>query len=100
LKEKYSKPYNSKNFKNMVWWKPDGETGWPIDPYTLLPRLYEDVDISACCFENDPVWWSCNDGYAKMRYSEMSDEVNTFVIGLLVFELDALAMVMIANTKF
>ncbi|HEX9667322.1 MAG TPA: DUF2779 domain-containing protein [Thermodesulfobacteriota bacterium] len=101
LKEKYSKPYNSKNFKNMVWWKPDGETGWPIDPYTLLPPLYEDVDISQglLLLENDPIseGGAAMMAYAKMQYSEMSDEErNAVVSGLLKYcELDTLAMVMI-----
>ncbi len=101
LKDKYSKAYNSKNFKNMVWWKADHDGGSPFDPYSLLPPLFEDVDISKdeLLLENEHIseGGAAMIAYAKMQFSEMTDEErNAIIRGLLKYcELDTLAMVMI-----
>jgi len=101
LKERYSKRYTSNNFENFVWWQADASTGLPIDPYSLLPPLFENVDISndALLLENDHI----DEGsaamlaYAKMQFTDMSKEEREAIIkGLLKYcELDTLAMVML-----
>jgi len=40
LKEKYSNPYNSHNFEEMLWWQPDG-MGGTRNPYKLLMETGE-----------------------------------------------------------
>lgn len=101
LRQKYSKPYESKNFTDWVWWKLDPKTGGPLDPYKLLPPLFEeeDLDRDARIFNQRHL----DDGgaamlaYARMQFTEMTDEERKSVIaGLLRYcELDTLAMVMI-----
>jgi hypothetical protein len=101
LKKKYSKPYNSTNFKDMIWWRADVESGHSVDPYTLLPPLFEDVDISQdeLVLENQHIQegGAAMIAYAKMQFSEMTEkERNAIIRGLLKYcELDTLAMVMI-----
>ncbi len=101
LKEKYSKQYTSKNYSNMIWWRPDERSGLPVDPYTLLPPLFEDVDISKdmLFLENQHIQegGAAMLAYAKMQFSEMTSEERQGIIkGLLKYcELDTLAMVMI-----
>jgi hypothetical protein len=101
LKKKYSKPYNSTNFKNMIWWKADEESGLSVDPYTLLPPLFQDVDISQdeLVLENQHIreGGAAMIAYAKMQFSEMTEEErNAIIHGLLKYcELDTLAMLMI-----
>lgn len=101
LKEKYSKPYNGTNHKDMVWWQVDEEKSIPKDPYTLLPPLNEEGDLP----DEDLVLESgriaeggaAMTAYARMQFTEMSDAERQAVIqGLLKYcELDTLAMVMI-----
>jgi hypothetical protein len=101
LKKKYSKPYNSRNFKDMIWWQADDETGHSVDPYTLLPPLFQDVDISQddLVLENQHIQegGAAMIAYAKMQFSAMTEEErNAIIRGLLKYcELDTLAMVMI-----
>ena len=101
LKQKYSKPYNSTNFKDMIWWQADDETGHSVDPYTLLPPLFGDVDISQdeLVLENQHIHegGAAMIAYAKMQFSEMTEvERNAIIRGLLKYcELDTLAMLMI-----
>jgi Domain of unknown function(DUF2779) len=101
LKKKYSKPYNSRNFKDMIWWRADDESALSVDPYTLLPSLFQDVDISQdeLVLENQHIreGGAAMIAYAKMQFSEMTEEErNAIIRGLLKYcELDTLAMVMI-----
>lgn len=108
LQKKYSQPIygkngliNSKNFdQGWIWIKRD-ESGNVIDPYKLLPKLFDDVDseIAEGFITED----SINSGgaaltaFAKMQFTEMADQEREHVInGLLKYcELDTLAMVMI-----
>jgi hypothetical protein len=101
LKEKYSKPYNSMNFKDMIWWQADHKSGCPVDPYSLLRPVFEGVDISKdhLLLENERIseGGAAMIAYAKMQFSEMTEEErNAIVQGLLKYcELDTLAMVML-----
>jgi hypothetical protein len=38
LKEKYSNPYSSHNFDQIVWWQPDGQSG-ARNPYQILSEI-------------------------------------------------------------
>ena len=106
LKEKYSQPIygaqgsiKSHNFNNWQWVKI--ENGHVIDPYKLLPKMFQDVS------EKDMTILSSEDelreggaaltAYARMQFEEMSDyERNEIQQALLKYcELDTLAMVMI-----
>jgi hypothetical protein len=72
-----------------------------MDPYKLLPKLFEDIDLeTAQSFITDD---SINSGgaaltaFAKIQFTEISDlERERVINGLLKYcELDTLAMVMI-----
>jgi hypothetical protein len=72
-----------------------------MDPYKLLPKLFEDIDLeTAQSFITDD---SINSGgaaltaFAKIQFTEISDlERDRVINGLLKYcELDTLAMVMI-----
>jgi len=108
LQSKYSNPIyghsgeiRSKNFPNgWIWIKYD-ENNKIIDPYKLLPKLFDTIEneISEEFLTDDLL----NSGgaaltaFAKMQFTEMSDvERSSVVQGLLKYcELDTLAMVMI-----
>jgi hypothetical protein len=108
LQEKYSRPVygktcviKSKNFEDgWIWIQHDVE-GNVMDPYKLLPKLFEDIDLeTAQSFITDD---SINSGgaaltaFAKIQFTEISDlERERVINGLLKYcELDTLAMVMI-----
>lgn len=82
-------------------WQPDAATGKPGNPYTLLPPLFEDMDISRDAFilESGEIQegGAAMAAYARMQFTQMSDVEREAVIrGLLKYcELDTLAMVMI-----
>jgi len=106
LKEKYSKPIygtaggiKSKNFVNWQWIQFD--SGKVIDPYKLLPKMFQDVsekDMQILC-DNDEL----SDGgaamtaYARMQFEEMSDYERIEIRKALLkyCELDTMAMVML-----
>jgi hypothetical protein len=107
LQEKYGKPIygaadgiQSHNFKDWQWLKL--EEGKVLNPYKLLPLLFQDadkVDEELFSGENNKL---CDGGaaltaYAKLQFEEMSDyERRNIHTGLLRYcELDTLAMVMI-----
>jgi len=108
LQKRYSQPIygknceiKSKNFPyGWIWIKLD-ENGKVIDPYKLLPTLFNDIDPEeADEFITDE---QLNSGgaaltaFAKMQFTQMSEtERQLTVEGLLKYcELDTLAMVMI-----
>jgi hypothetical protein len=107
LQDKYSNPIYGKghnipslNFDEEVWIQFDKD-GQIVNPYKLLPHLFEGVDEERMqSFISDS---SLSDGgaamtaYAKMQFTEMSPEEKLLVEqGLLKYcELDTLAMVMI-----
>ncbi len=110
LKEKYGKPIygavngiRSLNFKDWQWIK--NINGKIVDPYTLLPKLFQDIDIEEekieLLFNDDSLkeGGSASIAYARMQFSEMSAiERQELTQALLKYcELDTLAMVMIVE---
>lgn len=104
LQDKYSKPiYGSEdipslNFHKWTWIKFD--KGKVIDPYKLLPKMFEDVsDKDYLLLNNDELkdGGAAMTAYAMMQFSQMSDyERDEIQKALLKYcELDTLAMVMI-----
>jgi hypothetical protein len=108
LQTKYSQPIYGKNsliksinFEDGWSWIQKDEKDNVVDPYKLLPKLFNDVetDIAEGFITED----SINSGgaaltaFAKIQFMEMSDQERQLVInGLLKYcELDTLAMVMI-----
>ena len=104
LRDKYSKPiYGTKeipslNYNNWTWIK--FENNKVIDPYKLLPKMFEDVsDKDFILLNNDQVrdGGAAMTAYAMLQFTEMSDyERNEIKKALLKYcELDTFAMVMI-----
>lgn len=87
LKRKYSEPYSSSNFNDIVWWQPDG-SGGARNPYHILAELNE---VSVRRGTEAMVV------YGKMISSDAGDEqMNDYRRSLLKYcELDTLAMLMI-----
>ena len=106
LQDKYSKPIygaaagiKSLNFSEWQWIRLDSEK--VVDPYRLLPKMFQDVtDKDMCILSDDD---ELHDGgaamtaYARMQFEEMSDyEREEIRKALLKYcELDTMAMVMI-----
>jgi len=110
LQEKYSQPiYGVKaeipslNFTNMQWVRKENEN--VVDPYTLLPKLFQDIDISEkgldLLFGDDKIkgGGTASIAYSRLQFCEMSeDERKELITALLKYcELDTLAMVMIVE---
>jgi hypothetical protein len=104
LQDKYSRPiYGTKkipslNYKNWTWIK--YENNMVIDPYKLLPKMFEDVsDKDFILLSNDELkdGGAAMTAYAMLQFTEMSDyERNEIKKALLKYcELDTFAMVMI-----
>ena len=106
LRQKYSQPIYgaaggipSLNFKDWKWI--ETEEGRVIDPYKLLPRMFQDVSDKdfALLSESDEL----RDGgaaltaYARMQFEEMTEYERAEIQKALLqyCELDTLAMVMI-----
>lgn len=87
LKDLYSKPYTSKNYKDMIWWKPDGEGG-ARNPYTIL----NETGDSAIRRGTEAMVT-----YGKLiAQNHGAEELNAYRNALLKYcELDTLAMLMI-----
>lgn len=86
LKQEYSQPYNSQNFKNMIWWQKDGKDKVQ-NPYQLLNEDGEGVRRGS---EAMVV-------YGKLISEDLTkEEKNHYQKVLLKYcELDTLAMLMI-----
>lgn len=95
VKNKYSKPYNSNNFKDMIWWVFDKQNNCPYDPYKLLPSLEGEVEL----FNGSKISAGglAMEAYNALQFVEMSEkERNTIIQALLQYcELDTLAILMI-----
>lgn len=107
LKTKYSQPIygggraNSKNFAQpTVWWQPD-VNGLAVDPYNLLPKVFEDLEVASD--QEDEA--TLNQGgaaiiaYARLQSEEIPNEVRkAWERALLKYcELDTLAMVIVVE---
>jgi hypothetical protein len=106
LKEKYSGPIYgavggipSLNYKDWKWI--ETENGRVLDPYKLLPKMFQDISEKDFALLSDSD--ELRDGgaaltaYARMQFEEMSEyERSEIRKALLQYcELDTLAMVMI-----
>lgn len=87
------------NFKDLQWVRFEGEE--VIDPYSILPKLFEDMpdDIDELLSDDDEIasGGAAMTVYAKMQFTEMSIFERTSLRAALLqyCELDTLAMVMI-----
>ncbi len=102
IKNKYSKPVGfGENLKDLILWQENQNSGFPFDPYKLLPNKYEEFDLSKdeLFLEDGEIQegGSAMMAFGKMQFTEMTDtERNAIVSALLQYcELDTLAMVMI-----
>ena len=108
LQKKYSKPiYGAKggiesfNFKNWIWL--EFKNGVVVDPYSKLPKLFDDVEDNDLRRLTDDDESEIRNGgsalsaYGRMQFSEMADEERNILKEALLryCELDTLAMVMI-----
>ena len=106
IKEKYSKPIygaedgmESLNFEDWTWVK--FEDGQVVDPYKLLPKIFEDIsdkDYDIISFEDEiSNGGAAMTAYARLQFEEIPNEIRDSIErGLLKYcELDTLAMVMI-----
>jgi hypothetical protein len=106
LREMYAQPLygggrpNSRNFREpMVWWQADA-SGRPIDPYHLLPPVFNDLPV----LEEDE-GATLNQGgaalmaYARLQFEQVSpSDRQVWNQALLRYcELDTLAMAMIVQ---
>jgi len=83
-----------------VWWQPD-EQGRAVDPYKMLPKVFEDLETSG---DTDDETTLSHGGaaitaYARLQSEDISDEVRqAWEKALLKYcELDTLAMVMVVE---
>ena len=106
LQEKYSQPsygavggIPSKNYRDWTWIK--YENGRMVDPYKLLPKMFQDIsDKDLALFSDDDELeegGAAMAAYSRMQFEEMSEyerqETNKAL--LKYCELDTLAMVML-----
>jgi len=99
LKEKYTRPYQGKNFSGQIWYQ-ENEEGRAIDPYKLLPPInFENLPDYETGEEFIADGGSAMMAYARMQFDDISpEERNTVFNALLSYcELDTLAMVMIVE---
>jgi len=108
LQEKYSRPIYGRNssIKSLnyddgwIWLKKNGQ-GQIINPYELLPPLFEGIDdehIDEFLMKSDiREGGAAMVAYARMQFAEMSEkEKKSIITSLLRYcELDTLAMVML-----
>ena len=107
LQRRYSRPIYGRgleipslNFENWIWIR-FNDSGKPLDPYRLLPPIFEQVEEEQ--LEHLISDTHLADGaaamiaYARMQFSEMSEEERMAIRRALLkyCELDTLAMVML-----
>jgi hypothetical protein len=104
LREKYRAPVDfGTNLQDEILWKYDDRGEAPVDPYKLLPPLFDELDLGKddLYLEREHI----EDGgaamiaFAQLQFTEMDPrERNAILRGLLRYcELDTLAMVMICE---
>lgn len=99
LKQKYTRPYQSKNFNDQIWYQEDGN-GQAIDPYKLLPPInFENLPDYETGEEFIADGGSAMMAYARMQFDDVTSEERDAVFNALLSycELDTLAMVMIVE---
>lgn len=99
LKEKYSQPYQGKNFNSQIWYQ-ENEEGRAIDPYKLLPPInFENLPDYETGEEFIADGGSAMMAYARMQFDDVTQEEREAVFNALLnyCELDTLAMVMIVE---
>ena len=106
LKNKYSKPLygaagkiKSLNYTDWTWVRLDKD-GRVIDPYKLLPKIFDEIDETIELMSDDDELkegGAAMTAYCRMQFTEMSDyEREKLKKALLKYcELDTFAMVMI-----
>ena len=106
LKNKYSKPLygaagkiKSLNYTDWTWVRLDKD-GRVIDPYKLLPKIFDEIDETIELMSDDDELkegGAAMTAYCRMQFAEMSDyEREKLKKALLKYcELDTFAMVMI-----
>ncbi len=107
LRERYSEPIygrgleiESLNFASWRWIRID-EGGAVVDPYELLPPIFEDADDESLDYlisdRNLSDGGAAMVAYARMQFSEMSDRERRGIEQALLkyCELDTMAMVML-----
>lgn len=112
LKQRYSIAYYgaaggivSKNFPPTTWWQLDASTGLPLDPYKLLPAIFDDIPPEALAsLDNDKdevirEGGAAATAYARLQFSDMEPvRKEALRRALLKYcELDTLAMVMVVE---
>jgi hypothetical protein len=112
LKERYSIPcygaaggIESKNFPATTWWQHDASTGLPVDPYKLLPPVFDDIkpeDLARLEHDEDEVireGGAAATAYARLQFSDMEPARKEALRKALLkyCELDTLAMVMVVE---
>jgi len=99
LKEKYTQPYQGKNFTDQIWYQ-ENEDGRAIDPYKLLPPIgFENLPDYDTGEEYIADGGSAMMAYARMQFHDVTQEERDAVFNALLSycELDTLAMVMIVE---
>ncbi|MEX1135399.1 MAG: hypothetical protein WEB89_00770 [Balneolales bacterium] len=99
LKEKYTQPYQGKNFTDQIWYQ-ENESGRAIDPYKLLPPVnFENLPDYDTGEEYIADGSSAMMAYARMQFDDVSDGERDAVFNALLSycELDTFAMVMIVE---
>ncbi|WP_372906329.1 DUF2779 domain-containing protein [Rhodohalobacter sp.] len=97
LKDKYSQPYQGKNFNGQIWYQ-ENEEGTAIDPYKLLPPIsFENLPDYETGEEFIADGGSAMMAYARMQFDDVPQEERDAVFNALLSycELDTLAMVMV-----
>jgi hypothetical protein len=107
LRDRYSKSIygskngiESKNFTDKTWWILNNYDNQPLNPYKLLPKIFEDMEI----YDNDNEGEIREGGaaataYAKLQFSDVSEKERLAIKNALLryCELDTLAMVMVVE---
>ena len=109
LRDRYSKSIygsingiESKNFIDKIWWIINNDNNQPLNPYKLLPNIFEDMIFYDNDIENDSEireGGAAATAYAKLQFSDVSENEKLAIKNALLryCELDTLAMVMIVE---
>ena len=98
LEQKYSQPYQGKNFDGIRWHQTDGD-GKVRDPYELLPPLGKDLPNYKKADEAIRMGSAAMMGYSRLQFGDLEEEERQVINDALLqyCELDTLAMVMLVE---